>query len=90
MFHGVGMDVKNLRLEEKNAREMLHAILADQVRIADIIVERTRISRRSSRQLFREARTKDANEALTTGIVQAVRDPAIPAGADIISFVFNP
>lgn len=29
MFHGVGFDVKNLRVEEKNARELLHGILAD-------------------------------------------------------------
>jgi ATP-dependent protease ClpP protease subunit len=90
MFHGVGFDVKNLRVEEKNARELLHGILADQARIADIIVDRTNISRRQSRQLFREARTKNANEALATGVVQTVADPAIPAGADIISFVFPP
>jgi ATP-dependent protease ClpP protease subunit len=90
MFHGVGLDVKNLRVEEKNARELLHGILANQSRIADIIVDRTNIDRRRSRQLFREARTKDANEALAGGIIHQIADPAIPAGADIVSFVFNP
>ena len=90
MFHGVGMDVKNLRLEEKNARECLHGILADQIRIADIIVARTLINKSRSRQLFREARTKNADAALDGGIIHAIQDVSIPTGADIVSFVFQP
>jgi ATP-dependent protease ClpP protease subunit len=90
MFHGVGFDVKNLRVEEKNARELLHGILADQNRIADIIVERTNIQRGRSRQLFREAKTKNAADALAVGIIGTIADAAMPAGADVISFVFNP
>jgi len=89
MFHGVGFQIQNITLEEKRSREILHSLLADQVRMADIIVERTNIARRGSRQLFREARTKNANEALATGIIQQIADPQIPVGADIISFVFN-
>lgn len=90
MFHGVGFDVQNLRVEEKNARELLHGILADQVRIADVIVDRTNITRSRSRKLFREASTKNAAEALASGIVEQIIDPAIPVGADVVSFVFNP
>jgi ATP-dependent protease ClpP protease subunit len=90
MFHGVGFDVKSVRLEEKYARELLHGILADQGRIADIIVQRTNINRRRSRQLFREARTKNADDALAAGIIGSIADPTIPAGGDILSFVFNP
>ena len=90
MFHGVGFDVKNMRVEEKNARELLHGILADQNRIADIIVERTNIQRRGSRQPFREAKTKNAADALASGIIGSVIDVAVPAGSDILSFVFNP
>ena len=90
MFHGVGFDVKNLEVEEKYARELLHGILADQNRIADIIVERTNIPRGRSRQLFREARTKNTADALAVGIIGRVADVTIPAGADILSFVFNP
>jgi ATP-dependent protease ClpP protease subunit len=88
MFHGVGLQIQNLVVEEKRAREILHSLLADQIRIADIIVERTNINRRRSRQLFREARTKNADEALATGIIHRICDPAVPVGADIISFVF--
>ena len=90
MFHGVGQPIQNLTLEEKRAREILGSILADRTRMADIIVQRTNIPRRRARQLFREARTKNANEALAAGIIQQITDPAIPAGADLISFIFNP
>lgn len=90
MFHGVAVDVKNARLEEKSSREILHAILNDQIRMADIIVARTNVTRRRSRQLFREAKTKNAPDALATGIIQQIIDPTIPAGSDVISFVFNP
>ena len=90
MFHGVGFEVINLKVEEKNARELLNGILADQTRIGDIIVDRTTITRPRARKLFREASTKNAAEALASGIVHEIRDVAIPAGADLISFVFTP
>lgn len=53
MFHGVGADVKQgARLEEKNAQEILGNILADQRRMADIIVERTNINAAEAADLF--------------------------------------
>jgi ATP-dependent Clp protease, protease subunit len=90
MFHGVGFDIKSLQLEEKNSRELLGGILADQARIGDIIVDRTNIQRRRARELFRKATTKNAQEALASVLVQNIADVAIPAGADVVSFVFNP
>lgn len=89
MFHGVGFDVKSTRLEEKNAREFMRGILADQARIASIIVDRTNINSSRARKLFREATTKNAQDALAAGIVQTIGDVAIPPGADVISFVFS-
>jgi ATP-dependent protease ClpP protease subunit len=90
MFHGVGFDVKNLRVEEKNARELLRGILADHTRIASVISDRTNMPVGSARKLFREATTKNANDALAAGIVQQIGMPAIPVGADVVSFVFPP
>lgn len=90
MFHGVGINVNGVRIEEKNGREILNSILADQNRIADIIVQRTSINSRRARQLFREARTKDANAARIAGIVQTIADASIPNGADTVSLVFAP
>jgi ATP-dependent protease ClpP protease subunit len=89
MFHGVGLDVQSARVEEKNAREVLHSILADQKRIANILVARTRLTAREAGKLFREARTKDAVHAKGAGLVSDIRDVQIPAGADIVSLVLG-
>ncbi len=90
MFHGVGFDARSLRLEEKNTRQFLRGILADQARIGAILTLRANINTSRTRQLFREATTKNAREALALGLIQQIGDIAIPVGADVVSFVFNP
>src|SRR5438105_4036770 len=87
MFHGVGFDVQNMRVEEKNARELLTGILSDQKRIGEILVARTGVTANEARKLFREASTKDASHALAAGLVSDVRDVQVPVGADIVSLV---
>ena len=89
MFHGVGFDMANVRIEQKNADAMLNGILADQKRIADIMVERTHLNTTDAADLFKEARTKDATYAASKGIVIDVRDVNIPAGSPIFSLVFQ-
>ena len=86
MFHGVGFDIHQ-RFEEKNLREGLDSILADQRRIGDIIADRTRIPKTRAMQLFRDARTKNANDALKYGIVHEVSDLQIPTDSQIITLV---
>jgi len=87
MFHGVGIPV-NGNFEEKPARQLVRDILESQLRIGTIIEQRTSISPRNVRKLFREARTKDSACALADGIVQGVQDVAIPLGAPVVSLVF--
>jgi ATP-dependent protease ClpP protease subunit len=89
MFHGVGMDVQNLRLEEAKCREVLANILADHKRIGTIIRERTNLQDKAIRALFREAQTKDVAFATGCGIVHEVRDVKIPPGSSVISLVFQ-
>lgn len=89
MFHGVGLDVSNVRLEEKSLRESLESILSDQRRIGNVISDRTSITADETRELFREASTKDANFALQKGIVHEVADLKIPSGCPILTLVFN-
>jgi hypothetical protein len=90
MFHGAAFDMAvAAHLEAKNLREMLDSLLADQQRIASILVERTTITPDQAGQLFTEARTKNADDALKNGIVHAICDLAIPAGAPIFTLVFN-
>ena len=88
MFHGVGFDIHQ-RFEEKNLREGLDSILADQRRIGDIIADRTRIPKNKALQLFRDARTKSANDALKYGIVHEINDLRIPTNSPIITLVVN-
>ena len=90
MFHGVGFDSPaGLRLEEKFLRERLDGILADQNRIGQIMEDRTGLSAKQIKPLFREAKTKDAAYAVGAGIVHGIADVNIPAGAPVISLVFQ-
>lgn len=90
MFHGVGYDVpEKSRLEEKILRERLDGILKDQRRIGSIIGEHTNLNDSQIRNLFREARTKDADYALSKGFIHDIREVKIPAGSPIISLVFQ-
>ncbi len=90
MFHGVGFDITNPeRQEEKTLRERMNAILQDQRRIGSIIEQRTNLNNAKVRNLFREARTKDADYALSVGIIHEIRDVEIPTGSPIISLVFQ-
>jgi ATP-dependent Clp protease, protease subunit len=89
MFHGVGYDVQNMRLEQKNLQESLDALLRDQERIGSILQERSSLNAAETVELFREARTKDATFALEKGLISDIRDVDIPAGTPIISLVFQ-
>ena len=90
MFHGVGFDtMPGMRLEEKFLQERLDSILQDQRRMGAVIRAHTNLNDGQIQELFREARTKDANYALGVGIVHEVRDVQIPPGQPVISLVFQ-
>src|SRR5207248_11341171 len=82
MFHGVGFDLATPeRFEEKQLRERLDGILADQKRIGDIIDERTNLEPQQIQALFRAAQTKDAIYAVGAGIIHEIKDSVVPPGA---------
>ncbi len=90
MFHGVGFDIgQGGRLEEKILRERLASILSDQNRIGSTIEERTSLTKRQIKSLFREAQTKSATFAAGCGIVHEIRDVQIPPGSTVVSLVFQ-
>ena len=90
MFHGVGRNVPAAyRLEEKNVRETLDSILADQKRIGSVIKERTKLGDADIEALFRDAQTKDAAFAAGCGIVHQIQDIQIPPGSTVVSLVFQ-
>jgi len=89
MFHGVGFDTKAGRVEEKMLREMLAGLLADQNRIAAVVAGRTNMNPDEVEGFFREGQTKTAEFARERGIVHEIREFNLPAGAPVISFVFQ-
>lgn len=90
MFHGVGMDLNgHVRLEEKNLREQLDAILNDHKRIGEVLCKHTRLTAGEAEGLFREAQTKDVGFAIDKGIIHEIRDVQLTAGVPVISLVFK-
>jgi ATP-dependent protease ClpP protease subunit len=90
MFHGVWFEAPSgMRFEEKYLRERLDGILQDQLRIGSIIKAHSNLDESQISELFLEARTKDANFALSVGIIDEIREVNIPQGNPIISLVFQ-
>lgn len=89
MFHGVGFDVKQARLEEKVLRERLASLTADQQKIASVIADRTTLDGKDIGKLFLEAVTKDAAYAKANGIIHEVKDINVPAGTPVHQLVFQ-
>jgi ATP-dependent protease ClpP protease subunit len=90
MFHGVGISIHgNLRLEEKNLRENLDSVLADQRKIGSIITKETSLKSEQVDTFFREATTKDADFALANGIISEIREVSIESGIPIVQLVFQ-
>lgn len=90
MFHGVGFDIHQpTRLEEKNLRERLDGLQADQKKIGSVIADRTSLTQEEIERLFLEASTKDTDYAKSKGLIDEVRDVSIPAGAPVHQLVFQ-
>ena len=86
MWHGVGFNnVQVPRLEQKNLKEMLDNITHDHVRIGGIVRERSNLDARKITKLFLEARTKDADFAVESGLAHAIREVQIEPGRQIVS-----
>jgi len=90
MFHGVGFNMEQQqRFGQKDLEERLNNVLADQKRIGSIIAQHTNLNARQVASLFRQAQTKDAQYALSKGIIQNICDVQIVAGSPIISLIFK-
>ena len=89
MFHGVGYESPQGRVEEKFLRERLDGLMSDQKRIGDIIAHHTNLIEGEIKELFREAQTKDATYARDKGLIHEIRSLKIVAGTPIIPLVFK-
>lgn len=98
MFHGVATHIQATlstnagplaMMGEKELRERLDGIRADQKRIGSVIKDRTNLDEAAIDTLFLEAQTKDANWAFACGIVHEIRDVKVPSGVPVIPLVFQ-
>jgi len=90
MFHGVGFNAEaGKHFEEKLLRERLAGVLADQKRIGGILEERSTLSSAQIEPLFRDAQTKDAEYAVSAGIVHEIKDVDLPPGVPVLTLVFQ-
>ena len=90
MFHGVGFDIiDKTRFEEKNLREKIDAVQADQRGIGNIIAQRTKIGSEEVQKLFLRAETRDPDFAAAHGIIQEIREFKLPKGAPLAQLVFK-
>jgi ATP-dependent protease ClpP protease subunit len=98
MFHGVAAYVQATTgtntgpmavMGERELRERLGGIQADQKRIGSVIKDRTKLDEAAIGTLFLEAQTKDADWALSCGIIDEIRDVKVPTGHPVISLVFQ-
>jgi ATP-dependent Clp protease, protease subunit len=84
MFHGVGREFSG-NLSVKATREILNSLAADESRISSIIEQRSKLTDSQVRAFFEEAHTMDANEAVSAGLVDDIRDVSIPAGSTVVT-----
>lgn len=89
MFHGVGFDVQNARLEMKQLKERMDNLTNDQSMVADILVRHTELGTDDVNQLFLEMAFVNAQEALKRGITDEIRDFRLPKGMRILQLVFQ-
>jgi hypothetical protein len=74
---------------ERNLRERLASVQADQERIKAIYRDRAGINPEVAEQFFLGESTISANDAIGNGLAHEVRAVQIPAGSPILQLVFN-
>jgi ATP-dependent Clp protease protease subunit len=90
MFHGVDATAGGVtQLSERDLREKLAIVQADQHRIASIIAQRTSIKAQDIERFFLDAVTKDPSYAKVNGIIHDIREVKIPAGASMVQMSFK-
>jgi len=69
--------------------EMHDNLMSDQKRIGDIISECSSLNDEEVTALFRQAQTKNAEYALSCGIIHEIREIEIVSGVPVIPLVFQ-
>ena len=89
MFHGVGFDIKNARMELKQLNEQANSIKNDQSLIAGIMQRHTSMSESKINELFLTMAYMSAQEAVQCGVADEVCDINLPKGLPISQLIFQ-
>jgi ATP-dependent Clp protease protease subunit len=90
LFHGITMGFNQpTSLDKGKMKELLSGLEKDENKIAGIISDRSGLSEKEIRKLFLQGEAKDLAFALEKGIIQEVRDAAIPNNSAVISLNFQ-
>ena len=89
MFHGVGFDITNARMELTQLIEKIQGLSNDQTLISTIMVERTGLPQQEVQSLFQRMAFMKASEAVDRGIADEVRNIDLPKGVPIQQLIFQ-
>jgi ATP-dependent Clp protease protease subunit len=90
MLHGVAFGTNSpTQFFERNLRERLAAVQADQERIKAIYRDRAGINPEIAEQFFLGESNISANDAVANGLAHEIRVVQIPAGSPVLQLVFN-
>ena len=90
MLHGVAFGANTpTQFFERNLRERLEAVQADQERIKAIYRDRAGINPEVAEQFFLGESNISANDAVGNGLAHEIRAVQIPAGSPVLQLVFN-
>jgi ATP-dependent Clp protease, protease subunit len=86
LFHGITSDFTTpVSLTRSQLTENLSTLKLAESKIADIYVERSKLTLAEVDALFVQGDNKDLTFALDKGIIQKIRIPSIPKGAPFLS-----
>ena len=87
LFHGVVMNISQaVEVTYPKLSELKNTLESDQMKMVEILKERTNLLEREILHFFNEGSAKDAEFARAKGIVHDVLLPEIPEGASLFSF----
>ncbi len=89
LFHGVNMNINQpTQLNINQLNEITNRLNTSQEKIAGIVCENTKITKKQIANLFKQGKTEGIKFALDKGIIDAEKSAQIPTGAPFLSLNF--
>lgn len=90
LFHGIQRQIgKDSRFRSTDLKEQLSGLELNESKLIGIISERCELTEGEIRDLFQQGESKDLSFALEKKIIDEIRNPKIPKGAEFASINVN-